>query len=110
MLLLVDPYRAVRNRLVTPQPSAAIRPKLRLQAVKDHQWKYATSAGSNLEYDFARRVRANSVLEGVTCAGERKYFGDDRLELSFFHERGDLIQLPAISIDDEKDSTGAVLR
>jgi hypothetical protein len=71
--------------------------------------KYATSAGSNLEYDFARRVRTSTVLEGFTCAGERKYFGDDRLELSFIHERGDLIQLPAISIDNEKDSTGAVL-
>ena len=67
------------------------------------------SVGSNLEYDFARRVRTSTVLEGFTCAGERKYFGDDRLELSFIHERRDLIQLPAISVDNEKDSTGAVL-
>src|SRR5215468_8957083 len=67
------------------------------------------SAGSNLEYDFARRVRTSTVLEGFTCAGERKYFGDDRLDLSLIHERGDLIQLPAISIDNEKDSTDAVL-
>ena len=71
--------------------------------------KYATSAGSNLEYDFARRVRTSTVLEGFTCAGERKYFGDDRLELSFIHECGVWIQLPAISIDNEKNSTGAVL-
>ena len=71
--------------------------------------KYATSAGSNLEYDFARRVRTSTVLEGFTCARERKYFGDDRLEPPFIHERGDLIQLPAISIDNEKYSTGAVL-
>src|SRR5207253_1696768 len=69
----------------------------------------STSAGGNLEYDFARRVPAGSVLERLTCAGERKYFGDDRLELSFIHEHRDLIQLPAISIDNEKDSTGAVL-
>src|SRR4051812_43136756 len=71
--------------------------------------KYATSAGGDLEYYFARRVPASSVLEGFTCAGERIYFRDDRLELSFIHERGDLIQLPTISIDNEKDSTGAVL-
>ena len=71
--------------------------------------KCATSAGSNLEYDFARRVRTSTVLEGFTCSGERKYFGDDRIELSFIHERGDLIQLSAISIDNEKDSTAAVL-
>ncbi len=64
---------------------------------------------SNLEYDFARRVPTSAVLEGLTCAGERKYFGDDRLELSFIHDRGDLIQLPAISVDNEKYSTGAVL-
>src|SRR5262252_5203493 len=70
--------------------------------------KYATSAGSNLEYDFARRVHTSTVLEGFTCAGERKYFGDDRLEPPFIHERGDLIQLPTISIDNEKYSTGAV--
>jgi len=70
---------------------------------------YATSAAGNLEYDFARRVPGGSVLEGLTCAGERIHFGDDRLELSFIYERGDLIQLPAISIDNEKDCTGAVL-
>jgi hypothetical protein len=28
--------------------------------------KYATSGGSNLEYDFARRVRTSTVLEGFT--------------------------------------------
>jgi hypothetical protein len=40
--------------------------------------EYATSAGSKLEYDFARRVRTTTVLEGFTCAGERKYLGDDK--------------------------------
>ena len=71
--------------------------------------RYATLAGGNLEYDFARRVLTSTVLEGFTGAGERKYFGDDRLELPFIHEREDLIQLPSISIDNEKDTADVVL-
>src|SRR3954469_24342879 len=80
-----------------------------IELIEEPDLEYAASAGSNLEYDFSGRVRTSAVLEGFPCAGERKYGGDDRLELSFMHERGDLIQLAAISIDDEKDSTGAVL-
>ena len=48
-------------------------------------------------------------LEGVTSPRERKHLGDDRLELAFIHERSDLLQLRAISLDDEVGGTNAVL-
>ena len=67
------------------------------------------SVRDNLEDDLAGRVASSTELEGVTCAGERKDLGNDRLERSFVHERGDLIQLRAVSLDDEIDATNAVL-
>jgi len=42
---------------------------------------FSQKQSSNCESLMTRRVRTSTVLEGFTCAGELKYFGDDRLEL-----------------------------
>ena len=100
----------LRNTLTFCASGHVLLPLSRFMIAYDisHAFRIAR-LGSHLQHDFAWSVACGALLERFASAGQRNHLRYNRLQLPGIHQRGDLLQLPPISADNEKYPAHAVL-